>query len=370
MDDAWPSIVHRPMNGIEYVIRCTEEAHVTNRAFFAKLVRAQYDTAAAQLHFFERSTNAERAVFQVNRADGTAWIIRAYRRDIPVPDWLGGCGTRDTYDWLMSRAATLIRLAHHDYPAPRVITTRGHALVGVADGWCTLATTFIEGTVAQPTLAQLRLLGGALGRLHMLPVPDAGQPPIGTSWWFAELAVPIALAQLAAVEQILPAEWQPLSANFQTTLRTIRLHSDLPYTIIHGDSWAGNTIQTAADQVVQIDWEPSGLGPAVVDLGRLLLACHYDLQAPLEEQIHPDSSRIAAVMDGYCKQRRLSAAELEALLEAIRFSVAVGGAWHFARIEQLGWDTKTERRLARLQQRYQASAEIAQLARECVRNAQ
>jgi Ser/Thr protein kinase RdoA (MazF antagonist) len=335
---------------------------VSDHGFFAALVGELYSTEAARLHFFERSTSTERAVFQVKQPDGSAWIVRAYRQDIPVPDWLGGCGTRDTREWLLSRAATLVRLAHLDYPAPRVIPTRSRALVGQAEGWCTLATTFIEGTVAQPTLAQLRLLGGALGHLHMLPVADASQPPIGTSWWFAVLAVPIALAQLATVEQLVPAEWKPLYAGFHATLYSIQLRTDLPYTIIHGDSWAGNTIQTAADQVVQIDWEPSGLGPAVVDLARLLLACHYDLDPPPTELLEPDGRRIAAVMNGYQDQRQLSSAELEMLLEAIRFSIAVGGAWHFAMIAQQGWNTKIEGRLARLQQRYQATAEIARLA--------
>jgi Ser/Thr protein kinase RdoA (MazF antagonist) len=232
--------------------------------------------------------------------------------------------------------------------------------VGESQGWCTLVTTFIEGSVAQPTLAQLRLLGAALGRLHALPLTDAGQPPLGRSWWFADLAVPCALAQLATVEQIVPTEWQPLYDAFRTTLRTIRQCAGLPYAIIHGDSWAGNTIQTAAGQVVQIDWDPCGLGPAVVDLGRLLLACHIDLDDPLPATIQPDTMRIAAVMHGYHEQRRLNSTEQEMLLEAIRFSVAVGGAWHVAMLGQ--GNQNLDRKHARLWQRYQVSETIAQIA--------
>jgi hypothetical protein len=126
---------------------------VADHALFVALVQEQYDTDALQLLFFADSTNAERTVYRVDHSDGSAWIVRAYRHDIPVPDWLGGCGTRDTHEWLLTRAATLVRLAHLEYPAPRVIPTSTGALVGETQGWCTLATTFIEGTVVRPTLA-------------------------------------------------------------------------------------------------------------------------------------------------------------------------------------------------------------------------
>jgi thiamine kinase-like enzyme len=81
-----------------------------------------------------------------------------------------------------------------------------------------------------------------------------------------------------------------------------------------------NGIRTQEERATLIDWECSGLGIAIADLGSLLLHCHFDQFDNLEYR--PDPQRIAAVVQGYCHWRSPGSEELTVLLEAIRFSIS------------------------------------------------
>jgi hypothetical protein len=67
--------------------------------------------------------------------------------------------------------------------------------------------------------------------------------------------------------------------------------------------------------MILIDWDPSGLGNAILDLGRLLLHAHQTLAAPnaVPEMLSPDF--IHAVVDGYCEVRMPTLSERAVLLE-------------------------------------------------------
>jgi thiamine kinase-like enzyme len=121
-------------------------------------------------------------------------------------------------------------------------------------------------------------------------------------------------------------------------------------------------VETPDGAVVLIDWECSGWGVTVLDLGRLLLECHLDQDQPASGHIQPDAERIAAVVTGYRAYHLPSAAELAFLLEAMRFGVAFDAARHFAQAMEEGWTAAVERRLARRANRYMVSATIADLA--------
>jgi Phosphotransferase enzyme family len=150
-----------------------------------------------------------RAVFQVELTNGTSGVMRAYREDVPVPDWLVGCAADTTPAWLLSRAATLRYLAQQRYPAPRVIATRAGASIGQGAGWCTLLTSYIDGQLADPTPTTLSGMAGALGRLHLLSLanPVMAASETGKSWWYPAIAIPATLQQYAGLAQNLPPEW-------------------------------------------------------------------------------------------------------------------------------------------------------------------
>ena len=234
------------------------------------------------------------------------WVVRACRADTAVPIHVSA--SRETMlDWLMTRASTLDWLEARGYPAPRIIRTRSGDAIGMDGIWLTLATTFVDGVLIRPSLAQLRMLGGALGRLHALEVGagagagDAGargagagemggggagagsgpgEPGVpGRASWYPEDAIAATMARLDEVETLVPDEWQPMYQQCRGTARAVgqRLGT-LPRGVVHGGAWPGNAVQSAPDTVALIDWETSGLGLPVLDLGSCLIESLLDSQ--------------------------------------------------------------------------------------------
>ena len=299
---------------------------------------------------------------------GPGLVVRAFRTDVPLAGQFRGGRPTAVTDWLRSRAATLDWLEEHAYPAPRVIRTRSGDLVGLAGVWATLATTYVTGTPLRPGAGQLRLLGEALGRLHALGAASGGAA-MGRAAWDPETAIPAALARLEAVEGPAPADWRPLLDQFRAVLLAVRQRAPaLPSSVVHGDPRPGNAIHTAPDQVTLIDWENAGLGLPLLDLGFCLLECHLDVGPPGDQpsawHIQPDENRVAAIVAGYSRWRRLQPAEKDLLLEGIRFPAAYVGAIHFEQALLGGVRGRSmDVRLERLRNRLAVSDAIADLAR-------
>jgi Ser/Thr protein kinase RdoA (MazF antagonist) len=313
------------------------------------------------------------------------WVVRACRADAPVPIHVSG-SPATMQDWLLSRAATLDCLEAAGYPAPRVVRTRPGDPVGMDGMWLTLATTFVEGPLIRPSLAQLRMLGMALGRLHALDMAGeaaeaasrrdvAGAVPghgvergAGHASWYPEAAIPATLGRLAAVGALVPDDWQSLYAQFGRTARAVQQSlGDLPRGVMHGDAWPGNAVQTGPDSVTLIDWETSGLGLPVLDLGHCLIESLLDAQpsadGPAAWLAEPDEDRVGAVAAGYASQRRLGTAERALLPEAVRFGACYGGAIHLYRALVEGVSgTSMDERLERLRNRLEVSEAVARLA--------
>ena len=154
----------------------------------------------------------------------------------------------------------------------------------------------------------------------------------------------------------------------QTVLAVDAAASTASETVVHGDVWPRSAVQPADGGVVTlIDWETSGLGLAVIDLGNCLMECHLDSGAPhLDPEawlISPDEERIAATARGYARTRTLSAAELALLPDAVRFTAAVVGAIHIELALGEGVSGPTmDARLARLENRLSIADEVAALA--------
>jgi Ser/Thr protein kinase RdoA (MazF antagonist) len=340
------------------------------------------------------SVSGTRVGYLLTLPAGARVVVRAFRSDEPLAAHLQGCGTASVADWLYGRAATLDWLAERGYPAPRVVATRTGEPVGVAGIWLTWATSYVAGAPLAPGGGELFLLGEALGRLHALAmVPGSGAAPRsgaapgsgvgaglavgrgggvgasrGRASWHPQAAVPAALRRLDAVETLLPGDWRPLHEGFRRTLLTLRdVAGTLPMTVVHGDPWPGNAIRTGDAEVTLIHWENCGLGFAVADLGHCLLECHLDPGLPAGQPtawlIRPDESRLAAVLAGYSRLRRLDSSERECLLPGIRLATALMGALHFEQalidgVRGAGMDA----RLGRLRNRLEVSQAVAELA--------
>jgi Ser/Thr protein kinase RdoA (MazF antagonist) len=305
--------------------------------------------------------------------DETApWVVRACREDTPVPVQASGAAAITMLDWLMAQAGTLDCLEAAGYPAPRVIRTHSGDPVGLDGAWLTLATSFVEGPAIRPSLAQLRMLGAALGRLHALDVAGerggglAGEP--GRASWYPEVAIPATLARLDAVEGLVPEELRGLYDQLRQTALTVQARlSSLPRGMVHGDAWPGNAVQSGPDTVTLIDWETGGLGLPVLDLGTCLIESLLDAQPSGSGStawlVEPDQDRIAAVAQGYASQRVAGPAERAVLPAAVRFGACYGGAIHLHQALAEGVrGAAMEARLERLRNRVSVSEAVARLA--------
>jgi Ser/Thr protein kinase RdoA (MazF antagonist) len=322
--------------------------------------------APSDIQIVAGSVHEGRISYSLRLPSGGSQLVRAYRADGAVPVHALGPFTETIADWLLGRAETLDALAAAGYVAPRPVLTRTGELIAVAGPWLGWATTYIPGSVIRPTLDQLSSLGSALASLHRVVVGGSGRR---LSSRHPAVAVPMTLARLDAVADNLPGEWSSMAAAFrQTVLAVSAAAPAVPETVVHGDVWARNAVEVAADgSVVLIDWETSGIGLAVLDLGGALLECHLDSGVPDllpgAWLISPDESRIAAIARGYSPVRGLSHDELALLPDAVRFATAVVGAIHFelALVEGVSGPTM-DSRLARLQNRLTVSDEVAALA--------
>ena len=328
--------------------------------FFSAFVADQYGQAPSHWQPLPSSIPGRRHVAYLRFPDGQQWQLKA-RHQTLTP--LGP--PADLAQWLQGRATLLERLAEHMYPAPRVVRTTANSLVGFYAGWYCLAVTWIDGTVIDLTPTYAHRAGQTLGDLHRMTTYDTDNLPLEqyATWWHPTHAVPIALANLAATVTQIPAQWAAFHSACFATLTAIQHWLPLPQAIIHADCWAGNMVQTSSAETVFIDWDTAGIGPAVLDVGDVLIGCLVPLTDPYRPDVCIISDRVTAVVEGYCQRRLPTEPELAVLLDAVRYGAVFRGTQTFGRIVYEGWTPAIERELERQARRYTNSTAVTTIAR-------
>jgi Ser/Thr protein kinase RdoA (MazF antagonist) len=351
---------------------------VTDAAVVGRLLAEYHERRIApwRIRVLAGSEHEPRVSYLIALPDGTRQVIRAFRGDEPAALNGQSMTGESVADWLTGRARTLALLADVAYPAPRPVRTRTGELIGVAGPWLSWATTLAAGPVIQPTLSQLRQVGAALGHLHsvaLLPGGDRiGDGPPGLASRHPSVALPASRARLDRSAAALPDEWRPVHAACRAVLDAVAAETGtVPETIVHGDVWARNVVQSSPSGVTLIDWETGGRGLAVLDLGNALVGCHLDAALPDDRPerwlIKPSPDRIRALAEGYVHIRMPSTTELELLPAAAAFAAAVAGSVHYELALTDGVAGPTmDARLARLENRLAVADEIATLARACL----
>ncbi|GAC1510070.1 MAG: hypothetical protein NVS2B12_26350 [Ktedonobacteraceae bacterium] len=300
------------------------------------------------MHPIHRHNYEDRGTYRIHLASAEPCVLRAFRQ-------------ASVTTTLLKQAAILDYLARCGYPAPRPILTLTRQPVATFQNWSALFTTFIAGTCVDFSYENLSLLAASLGRLHRLTehVMTCSSTPLlpGSRFQLAS-AIPYALGQLLPEAHRVPLEMWPLYHGVITALHHIQQTSNLPMTVVHGNSWPANAICTVDGEVVLTSWSRAGIGPAILDVSYLLLISH--LEHPERTHIEPNVHAIAAIVRGYCEQRRLTAYEHTLLLDGVRFGIALHCAEHLPAILHGQWRKST--RLKTLQASYDASAGIASLA--------
>lgn len=337
--------------------------------FFLTAIEEQYGLQKHTLHLLRTNDPNEKRLFRVDYNNKPLYVLRAYHHSFVHTDLFSLLSRYSSLStWLQAQASLLVHLAQQGYPAPQVVPSSTGTLVATYQDWSLLMITFVEGNAREATPEKMETLGAALGHLHTLPFPETSDK-IGISWWELHAAIPFALHQFDTQAQHIPTEWQEDYRAYLATFRYFQQRPPLASTLIHADCWAENGIRTLADEVTLIDWECAGLGTAIIDLGTLLLHCHFDQRDTYEHQYipdyHPDPLRIAAVVKGYRRWRQPAPDELHALLEAVRFSIAWRGVWFLLLSTRTGWPAGLQQVLRRWRRWYTISEDIACISRAC-----
>src|SRR5262245_427526 len=312
----------------------------------ARLIADQYGVQPSAVSDLQNYVFDWRGTYRVDQADGTTWVVRLINRAEAATAF---DGTARLLDWLHVQG----------YPAPRAVATQSGARVGYAAGWWMLVVTFVPGRIPEPTPEHLRAMGAALGRLHRLALPSAADvAELPDSTW-PPGTVAMLHRQLERSATGWPAELRTIYERLIATFDRLAEVEALPTCLIHGDCWPLNAELTPAGELVLIDWDGAGYGPAVLDLGKLLLTAHYDLSRPLE--VFPNPAWVAAILQGYTAIRPLSAPERRLLPAALPFWLAFSAADYAAGTEAL---TSDDLFFQKLRVRLAAAEAIAELARE------
>ena len=315
------------------------------------LLWEEYGNQGVEIQPLHRHGDADWGVYRIHSPSSTMGVLRTFRQS-------------NVTTALLKQATILEYLARCGYSAPRPIMTLARKPVSSYQDWSALFTTFIEGTNADFSYANLSDLGACLGRLHKL----SEQVMMGTAASAIQIlpgsrfqlssAIPYALSQLLPEAHRVPMEIWPLYRGLIATLHRIQQTINLPITLIHADSQPHHAIYTANGEMILTNWGSAGMGPAILDVSNLLLISH--LEKPDCSLIQPDAQAIAAIVQGYCQQRALTDQEQAVLPDAVRFGIALHGAQHLPAILHGSWRKSAQ--LQTLQACYDISSDIASLA--------
>jgi len=191
----------------------------------------------------------------------------------------------------------LIHLERHNFPCHRLIKRVGQQVV----------TEYAEGEIlsSECSLSVLTSLGKLLGSLHSLPTSES--LPFAKMLPKEELS--FAASCLGAAREI---RGNRFVDELEADILSFPSFDTLPLNLLHNDIHPGNVVMEQGELTI-IDWEGSGRGPAIIDLG-FLLSSIYPRGSPVELE-----ERVRAVLEGYTSVRALEKNELHLLLPAIRF---------------------------------------------------
>src|SRR5687767_4490006 len=254
-------------------------------ARLAGVLRERYGAGPVRLVAARHGLNP---VFRVERHGGAPWYVRAGRA---VPR--------------ITRALLFLEQRH--VAAPRLVAAVDGAPY-VQDGDLQIfVMTAVEGDTPRRTPEAMVAVGAALGRLHAI-APVEQIPPLlaggGIELPSIERAGMLPVGEIAAARSWLleigdrvPPKHQAHFDALWEACDTLSMCEGLPSVFTHGDAHYNNTDLTPSGQVVYVDYDAAGPGPAVIDLGFLLVnADGGPIVAPPKAS---DPACVEAVIRGY-----------------------------------------------------------------------
>ena len=282
-----------------------------------RILKMRFSMRDLSIHSLKLAHDAEGPAMYNVETSGDRYVVRM------VPEGEEAAG-------LAGYAASLLFLAEHDYPAPRLCPADDGASVTIVDGWHVLVMSFVHGSALDYSPWSLRCLGDALGHLHSLgPAAISASPALPANpTWKPETRIPRALELLRRIESRTQPSQRDQHRAFREALEGIPSLAGIPVGLIHTDCFPGNALRLPDDRVALLNWDGAGLAQPVIDLGYTVLTCSTAL--PWSPEKGPNVPRVTAFVEGYIRHGVPESAELDALVPASRIPPAVMGAESFA----------------------------------------
>ena len=289
------------------------------------ILTQQYGASSIRLHRLAQGEQNEKDVYHVTHENGQDWVLRVYN----LPH------TASTDASLNDLTSVLLFLDGQSYPAEAIVGSVSGALYSTHDNLRLLVTThlgqslhawrsanasaFNTSALAPASLFNyppnvLLAFGEALGRLHALPVENAALPSAGM---LPEPELAWASQCLSRCADRVPVA---LETEYEFLIEEVQQFNccwPLPQCLVHNDCNFGNVVLMPTGKIALVDWEGSGLGPALLDIGFVLSAC-FD-----KPRRHLNREALSAFVEGYCRSRTLMKPELDLLADAVRFRTLV-----------------------------------------------
>ena len=221
--------------------------------------------------------------------------------------------------------AVLRYLERIDFPAPRLVPASDGAAITWWDKKAGYLTTFLPGCHLVPGVDSAGQLGAAIARVHLLDcagLPDTNFNVAAKKAVFHRFDADPRIQAWEGYTEIRPklkGAWEHLSPM-----------TDLPRALIHTDLDFRNAVLTPVGHLILIDWEGSGGGPAIQDIGYFLAG--YII--PRKYGLRPDIVR--AFLAGYTSVRPLAPQEWDHLPDAVLFGCIFYVLW-YSMVYQNAW---------------------------------
>lgn len=211
--------------------------------------------------------------------------------------------------------ATLINhLQHYRFPTPEIIPCLSGDYCWNDGKEGAIITRFIKGKYPENTEENLYRIGNILGALHQIPA-SAGLLQ-GYSLNYPEL-----LKQVYNFDGVIEEEFSNFLVSINPVIGNIPL-SGFPQSIIHGDIFLDNLLQTSLGDIYFIDFEGGCVDKSIFDIARSVIGC-----AMINQKF--DLKLTKAILSGYTAVRDFEPIEQEYLYEFIIYAGAISVMWRY-----------------------------------------
>lgn len=252
---------------------------------------------------FERLSGNMNKNYSVVTENGDTYIFKAPIKH-PIED-------------LRTEVVYLDRLQEHNFPAVYYIKDGQGSSVFQYSNDTIMVQPKLKGSQPPFTKEICSSIGKNIARLHQIPSSDLPE----RDHWLKESFLS---RNISLIQSHLPDKAQRFQAAFNSLANFE--YSRLAKTIVHGDLYETNCLYEGNDLVAILDWEETGIAPAVLDLATCVFNFCFE-----DDIFHPELYK--TMIDGYQLMRSLDKLERESMNLALKYVGLTLASW---RLVQFG----------------------------------